>query len=64
MAAAKNSNDCSTHRWTTDQRQKSVKVKDSLDPGKRDYAEDVEHGDVDGGGPDRVCSMRMWPVQN
>ena len=28
MAAAKNSNDCSTHRWTTHQRQKSVKVKD------------------------------------
>ena len=28
MAAAKNSNDCSTQRWTTHQRQKSVRVKD------------------------------------
>ena len=28
MLAAKNSNDCSTHRWTTHQRQKSLIVND------------------------------------
>ena len=28
LFAAKNSNDCSTHRWTTHQRQKSVMVND------------------------------------
>ena len=54
MLAAKNSNDCSTHRWTTHQRQKSVMVKDLLDLGQRDHAEGVQKGDVDGRGPDQI----------
>ena len=36
IAAAKNSNDCSTKRWTTHQRPKSGQGEGSLDPGKRD----------------------------
>ena len=54
MLAAKNSNDCSTHRWTTHQRQKSVMRERLLDAGQRDHAEDIEDGDVDRGRPDQV----------
>ena len=54
MLAAKNSKDCSTHRCTTHQRQKSVMRERLLDSGERDHAEDVEDGDIDGGGPDQM----------